>query len=190
MRKRFTLNRINRFLISELQKDGRVKLTSLAKKLKVTPAAVKERIDRLIEKRIIRISALINPENYLSDFSYPISACIGIEADSECISILAKKFKNCPLVVSIQKTAGMHNLILNMVGKDLTALEKRISEHIRSEPGIKHIEVNIGKFVAIEFLPLKINYPIPKDFAPCGIKRDDEIRCKDCLAFVGEESEK
>jgi len=186
MRRKFTLDKINRFIISELQRNGRTKLTELAKKLKVTPAAVKERLERLIEKKVIRITTLINPENSISDFYYPICAIIGIEADSECISILTKKLNDCPLVLSMQKTAGMHNLIITMAGKDLSILEKRINDHIRSEPGIKHVEVNIGKFYPYQFIPLKIQYPIAKDLAPCGVAKNSEIKCKDCLAFLGE----
>lgn len=190
MRKRFSLDKINRFIISELQKNGRVKLTELARKLKITPAAVKERVERLIERKVIKITALINPENSISDFYHPIYAMIGIEADSECISILMRKLSNCPLVLSIQKTSGMHNLIITMAGKDLSVLEKRISDHIRSEPGIKHVEVNVGRFSFQQFIPLKVNYPIPKDRAPCGISKNDETKCKDCLAFLGEEIER
>lgn len=176
------LDKVNRLIIHELQKNGRIKLTHLARKLKITPAAVKERIERLLERNVIKVSALVNCEN-VSSMYYPISATVGIEGDSECVSILTRKFINCPLTTSIQRVSGTHNLIITMVGRDLSCLEKRVNEHIRSEPGIKHVEVNIGKFVQ-PFIPIKINYPAAKDAAPCGIRKDDETKCEDCLAFV------
>jgi DNA-binding Lrp family transcriptional regulator len=188
MQKRLTFDRINKFLIAELQKDGRVKLTKLAKKLGITPAAVKERIERLIDRQVIKVFALINPDNINNpDFYYPISATLGIEADSECVSILTKRFRNCPLVITLHKTSGMHNLTMTLLGRDLESLEKRISDHIRNEPGIKHVEVNVGNSTfKDQFIPLKIAYPI-KNAAPCGVGKEDETRCEDCPAFIGEE---
>lgn len=183
MKKRVLLDSTNRFLIHELQKNGRVTFTYLAKKLKITPAAVKERIERLIDRGIIKVTTLVNCESLT--FYYPISATIGIEADSECISMLIKKFSNCPLAINLQKTSGNHNLIITMVARDLESLEKRVNEHIRSEPGIKHVEINVGRNLK-QFVEIKVNYPVARKIAPCGVEKDDESRCRDCLAFISE----
>ena len=144
MKSKILLDSVNRFIISEMIKNGRVKLTTMADKLNITPAAVKERVDRLIEKKIIKVSALINAEKL-----FPLSASVGIEADNEGINILIKKLRMCPLITSITKTSGTYNLIVNMVSSNLTQLDNFLNSQIRSEPGIKHVEVNIGNATII-----------------------------------------
>jgi len=183
MKSKNFLDKTNRYIISELQKDGRTKFTTLARKLKVTPAAVKERIDRLVEKDIIKISALVN----LSKL-YPISAAIGIEADAECTKMLVRRLRNCPLVFHLNKTSGMHNLVLSLVATDMAQIEEFLNKQIRSEPGIKHIEVNISNDMIIpEYVPLRLYYARNPDYSPCGLPYDDDTRCPSCPAFTKKE---
>ncbi|MCS7105830.1 MAG: Lrp/AsnC family transcriptional regulator [Candidatus Aenigmarchaeota archaeon] len=172
----------NQYLISQLLKDGRIKYTTLAKELKVTPAAVKERVEKLIEKKIIKISALVNLQKL-----YPLAACIGVETDADGVNILIRKLRNCPLVLSLIKTSGNHNLIINVVGTDIALIDDFINKQIRSEPGIKHVEVNLGNTISLpEFVNIKLFYPKNNEAAPCGLRVDDETRCLRCPAFSKE----
>jgi len=177
------LDAIDKFIISEMIKDGRIKYTTLAEKLKVTPAAIKERVEKLLKLQVIKPSVLLNQA-----FFFPLTAVIGIEADSDCIKILAKKFRNCPLVVSFTKTSGMHNLILHVATKNIQQLESFLNTQVRAEPGIRHVEVNIGDAsTSPEFIPIKIHYTKNPEYAPCGIRYNDEKRCLDCPAFENKE---
>lgn len=163
-------------IISELIKNGRIKLTELAKKLDVTPAAAKERVDRLVKKKIISISALINPEDI-----YPLSACIGIEADADGTNIIIRKLRNCPLVFHLAKTSGNHSLVISMVAKDISQIEDFLNKQIRSEPGIKHVEVNLSNSVIVpKYLPLRFFPSVDPEYVPCGLRVDDEERCPEC----------
>jgi len=183
MKTKKTLDEVDKFIFSELFKDGRTKYTTLARKLKVTPAAVKERIDRLIERKILKVSSLLNTQKL-----YPMTAVIGIETDADGVKLLVRKLRNCPLVFQLLKTSGMHNLIISMVGKDLTQIDELLSKQIRSEPGIKHVEVNIGNVSIIpEFVQLKLLHSKNPEFAPCGLRHDDEERCPACPVFKSEE---
>lgn len=174
MENKVFLDDTSKFIISELQKDGRTTFTELARKLGITPTAVKERVDRLIEKKIIRVSALVNTEKF-----YPVTAGIGIEANSEGLNDIARKMKNCPLILHMIKTSGMHNLVMNMVAEDVMHLEKTLSNHIRNVPGVRHIEVNIGNSPIVpEFRQQKLFYEKPLEVAPCGAK------CDDCVSYL------
>ncbi len=176
MKTKKILDETNRIILSELSKNGRTKFTTLAKMLKVTPAAVKERIERLIDKTLIKVSVLFNTE-----MLYPITAVIGIETDSEGVDILVKKLRNCPLILQMTRTSGMHNLIINMVADDVTHIERFLNNHVRSEPGIRHVEVNIGNSPVVpEFHQLRICYPQPLETAPCGLRPDDKEVCLNC----------
>jgi Lrp/AsnC family transcriptional regulator for asnA, asnC and gidA len=170
------LDKSTSLLVNELIKNGRVKYTTLARKFKVTPTAIKERVERLIDKNIIKVSALINPKKI-----YPIFASIGIEADSEAVNILIRKIRNCPLVYNLIKTSGNHNLIIDIVSTDLTLVDDFINKQIRSEPGIKHVEVNIGNSVIYpEFFQLRLFHSDDPNYTPCGLRKDDEMCCVNC----------
>ena len=109
-------------------KDGRVKYTKLARDLGVTPAAVKERIDRLIRNKIIHPTTLLNMQEL-----FPVTAGVGVEADPETVNILIRKLTPCPLVLKMIRTSGNHNLILSIVAEDFSQLESFLNNQIRSD---------------------------------------------------------
>jgi DNA-binding Lrp family transcriptional regulator len=154
-------NPTDKLIISELIKNGRASYTKLSKKLKLTPAAVRERILSLIKNKLISINALINPKVF-----YKFVACIGVEVDPESCEIILRKLRNCPLVFQMMKTNGVHNLILNVVATTLDQIECFVNKRIRSEPGIKHVEINVGNSTSPGFLPLKLEVDLRQ--APCG----------------------
>lgn len=170
------LDEVNRFIISELIKNGRIKYTALARKLNITPAAVKERVDRLINDKVIKVSALLN-----TTATFPTTAIIGVEGDSECVNMLIRKLRNCPLVISLTRTSGMHNLIIYLVSKNLRQLESFLNNQVRSEPGIKHVEVNIGDSSVIpEFQQVRLFYFENTKDLPCRLKKSDKNVCINC----------
>jgi len=153
------LDDTNKYIISEMVKNGRVKYTKLAKDLGVTPAAVKERIERLIKNNIIRPSVLVNME-----VMYPVTCAIGIEAEPEAVKRLVKKLTPFPVVLRIIRTSGNHNLVLAIVAQDFAELENFINKEIRSESGINHVEVNIGNSAGTmpDFAHMRLSYEKPK----------------------------
>lgn len=175
------LDETNRFLISEIIKDGRVKYTKLAKQLRITPAAVKERVERLVKNQIIKPTAIVNAKEM-----FPVTAGIGVEADAEGVNILVRKLRNCPLVVHMTKTSGNHNLILTVVAEDFQQLESFLTNQIRSEPGIKHVEVNIGNQTTIvpEFQQIRLFHEEDTDYVPCGLHFQDKDVCLNCPGLV------
>jgi len=174
--KKILVDDVNRFIISELLKDGRMKFTTLARKLGVTPAAVKERVDRLLKNKMIRTSALLNSQMFL-----PLISVIGIESDADGMDALTKKLRNCPLVVSMVKTSGMHNLMISTATEDINQLENFLNGQVRSEPGIRHVEVNIGNASIVpEFHNIRLFYNDTPESLPCGIKSSDKEVCVNC----------
>lgn len=185
MKSKNILDEVNKYIIFELSKDGRTKLTTLAKKLNVTPAAVKERVERLIDKKILRVSALVNHQ-----LLYPVTAVIGVEIDSDGLDKIIRRLRNCPLVFHINKTSGNHNLFIIMIAENLDFIDEYINKQIRSESGIKHVEVNIGNATILpQYTPLRLFYEKNLAEAPCGLMYDDERRCSHCPAFAEKEIE-
>ncbi len=177
MRTKNPLDDVNRYIISELIKDGRVKYTKLARDLGVTPAAVKERIERLIKNKIIKPTTLLNMQEL-----FPVGAGIGIEADPETVNILVRKLTPCPLVLKMMRTSGNHNLILSIVAENFAQLESFINNQIRSEPGINHVEVNIGNSAGVmpDFAHMRLMHEKDTEHVPCGLKYNNDLVCLNC----------
>jgi Lrp/AsnC family transcriptional regulator for asnA, asnC and gidA len=175
------LDETNRFIISEVIKDGRVKYTKLANQLGITPAAVKERVERLIKNQVMKPTAMINAAQF-----FPVTAGIGIEADADGIAVLTRKLRNCPLVVHMTKTSGNHNLILTVVAENFQQLESFLTNQIRSEPGIKHVEVNIGNSTTIipDFQHIRLYIDNDGEHVPCGLHYQDKEVCLNCPGLV------
>ena len=187
MKNKNNLDEVNRYIISEMIKNGRVKYTKLANDLGVTPAAVKERVERLIKNEIIRPTTLLNIQNM-----FPVTAGVGIEADPETVKILFKKLAPCPLVLKMIRTSGNHNMLINVVAEDFPQLESFLNNQIRSEPGINHVEVNVGNSPANspDFAFVKLMYEKDADRMPCGLRKNDDLVCHNCPGAANLKKEK
>jgi len=117
----------------------------MAKEIGLTPVGIKNRIERLIEKEILKIQGLLNTEKF-----YSVSATIGIDADPDTVSKLIKKFESCPLVHNLVKVfAGHHNLIADVIAPNQKRITDLVEKQIRSEPKIRYLEVDIGELPII-----------------------------------------
>lgn len=137
-------------IIQVLTKDGRKSFVEIAKETRLSPVAVKNRVERLITEGVLRIQGLLTIGK-----CYSVSANIEIEADQKTISNLIEKFEKSPLVYQLVKTSGRYNLLVSIITPNLESIESFIAKEIRSDPQVKHIDVNIGE------LPI-----IPKAWGP------------------------
>jgi len=139
-------------IIQELSEDGRKSFVEIAKKTGLSQVAVKNRVERLIESGFLKIQGLLNIEK-----CYNVSATIEIEADQKTVSNLIEKFERSPLIYHLVRISGRYNLMLSIVTPNLESIENFIAKEIRSDPGVKHIEVNVGE---LPIIPRVWNPPI------------------------------
>ena len=139
-------------IIQALSEDGRRSFVEIAKETKLSPVAVKNRVERLVADKVLKIQGLLNMEKV-----YSVSAHIEIEADSKTIKRLIERFEKSPLVYHLVKTSGRYNLLLSIATPNLESIETFIAKEIRSEPGVKHLEVHVGE---LPIIPKVWNPPI------------------------------
>lgn len=137
-------------IIQALYENGKKSFVEIAKETKLSPVAIKNRVEKLIDGGVLKIQGLLNMQKV-----YSVSAQIEVEADSKTISQLIEKFEKSPVVYHLVKTSGRYNLLVGIVTPNLESIESFIAKEIRSEPMVKHIEVNVGG------LPI-----IPKSWCP------------------------
>ena len=172
-----TLDDIDWKLITELQSDGRKTYKELGKKIGFTSLGAKKRVDKLLKKGIINISAFVN-----TDALNLCLALILLEIENaEAMRKIIERYSKCPRVLNVFTTMGGFNLIALVMAEDQSTLESETVERcaLRSGEGIRRSEFYlIRKVHHIPFLPLKADSLREKtNITPCGVE------CNDCPSF-------
>jgi Lrp/AsnC family transcriptional regulator for asnA, asnC and gidA len=148
------LDEIDRKIISQLQQEGRTSLKELSKVVGYTSMGVKKRLKSLMDRKVVKISALLNTKS--------LNLCAAImfleTETAEVMHSLLERFKDCPRVVNIFTTLGGYNLIALVVAEDQETLESISMEKcsLRSGKGIRRSEFYpIGNIHYTAFLPIR-----------------------------------
>ncbi|MEM3383653.1 MAG: AsnC family transcriptional regulator [Nitrososphaerales archaeon] len=172
------MDEVDRKIISRLQTDGRTTLEELAKYVGFTSMGVKRRLQRLIQKGAIKVSALMNP---LFFKLFPAVVLLEMES-AEVMQKLLERFKECPRVIQIFKTIGGYNLIALVIAENQDTLESISIEKcsLRSISGIRRSEFYpIGEIHFTPFLPIREYLTHKgKEKAPCNVD------CKPCTRYI------
>lgn len=139
-------------ILSLIQKNPDVSQEEIAKKIKLSQPSVGARIRKLQQKGILHN---INGVNFrIVDLSL---AKVDINATDT--TAIINEFKDCPFFINALITSGKHNLCLLFMATDLKRLEGIVNCHLRGNPKVKEIELNIVISTAKDFiLPLNIDY--------------------------------
>ncbi len=131
-------------IIQSLFQNGRKSFVEISEKIGLSPVSIKQRVGKLIKSDILEIRGCFNAKKF-----YSVSAHIMVEGNSETISWLVKKLRNSPLVYQLVKISGKYKLIIGILAQNLKRIDEFISKEIVTEPGVKHIEVNLGELPII-----------------------------------------
>ena len=164
-------------IIMKLRSDGRTTFKELGETIGFTSLGAKKRVDKLLKKGIIHISALVN-----TDALDLRLALILLEIENaETMRGIMDRYSKCPRVINFFTTMGGYNLIALVMAEDQATLESECMEKcaLRSGEGVRRSEVYlIGKVHPYPFLPLKADALREKaDIAPCG------VQCRCCPSF-------
>ena len=179
------LDEVDKKIIAQLQVDGRTKLLDLSKNAGFTSMGTKKRLEKLVGKGVIKVSALINPSALKL---HPAIVMLEMES-AEAMQKLLDRFKDCPRVVHIFKTVGGYNLIALVVAETQETLESISMEKcsLRCSQGIRRSEFYpISDTYFSPFLQIRENLahkertvtPCNVDCDPC--KRYETQKCVGC----------
>lgn len=168
------LDQVDRRIVIELQKNGRISLTQIGKMMKISSVAINKRLERLSKRNIVKVSACLNGE--LLKFR---TAVVLTEVENDrMLREMIKSCKNCPrLIFSTVLQASF--LIAIFIGENMSTLESILSTcNIRTKPSVRRSEVLIGEApVYPKFLPLRLSIK-NNDVSPCGMK------CNECVKYL------
>jgi len=129
------LDDIAKRIIEELQADGRRSYAAIAKTVGLSEAAVRQRIQRLLDAGVMQIVAVTNPLT----LGIQRQAMIGVRADGDLREV-ADRLADLDDVDYVVVTAGSFDILVELVAEDDEHLLRVLNEQIREVPGVRDTE--------------------------------------------------
>ncbi|MGZ4600277.1 MAG: Lrp/AsnC family transcriptional regulator [Oryzihumus sp.] len=137
------LDDVAKAIIEHLQEDGRQSYATIAKAVGLSEAAVRQRVQRLLDAEVMQIVAVTDP----LQVGFRRQAMIGIRVDGD-MSHVADALSAMPEVSYVVTTAGSFDLLAEVVCEDDDELLDLLSRRIRTLSGVQTTET---------FVYLKLN---------------------------------
>jgi Lrp/AsnC family transcriptional regulator for asnA, asnC and gidA len=137
------LDDVSKEIIEHLQEDGRQSYATIAKHVGLSEAAVRQRVQRLLDAGVMQIVAVTDP----LQVGFRRQAMIGIRVDGDLTSV-ADALTQMPEVDYVVTTAGSFDILAEVVCEDDDQLLKLLTKQVRTLPGVLSTET---------FVYLKLN---------------------------------
>ncbi|HJX77668.1 Lrp/AsnC family transcriptional regulator [Glutamicibacter sp.] len=125
-----TIDEISKEIIEQLQEDGRRSYAAIGKAVGLSEAAVRQRVQKLVDSRAMQIVAVTNP----LELGFTRQAMIGIIASSD-INATADRIAEVPEVDYCVVTAGSADILAEVICTSDEDLLRVISK-IRGTDGV------------------------------------------------------
>jgi Lrp/AsnC family transcriptional regulator, regulator for asnA, asnC and gidA len=130
-----TLDAISKGIIEQLQADGRRPYATIGKAVGLSEAAVRQRVQRLLEHGVMQIVAVTDP----LQVGFARQAMIGVRCEGD-VEEVAETIAEMPEVDYVVITAGGFDLLVEVVCEDDDHLLELVSKRIRSVPSVRSTE--------------------------------------------------
>jgi Lrp/AsnC family transcriptional regulator for asnA, asnC and gidA len=129
------LDDVSMQIIRELQRDGRRPYTSIAKTVGLSEAAVRQRVQRLLDAGVMQIVAVTDPMRV----GFHRQAMVGVRADGD-VREIAAKLAASEEIDYVVICSGTYDLLVELTARDDEHLLAVINTQIRSIPGVRATE--------------------------------------------------
>nr|WP_281372950.1 Lrp/AsnC family transcriptional regulator [Kineococcus aurantiacus] len=130
-----TLDDVAKRIIEVLQVDGRMSYAAIGKAVGLSEAAVRQRVQRLLDGGVVQIVAVTDPVQV----GFARQAMIGIRADGDT-RVVADRLAELPEVDYVVVTAGSFDVLAEVVCEDDDGLLEIVNTRIRTIPGVQATE--------------------------------------------------
>ncbi len=125
------LDDVSKAIIEQLQQDGRRSYASIGKVVGLSEAAVRQRVQRLIEGGVMQIVAVTDP----IELGFGRQAMVGIRVAGP-VTPVADAIAELDEVDYVVITAGSFDLLAEVVAESDEGLLEILSDQIRTIPGV------------------------------------------------------
>lgn len=132
---RLPVDDLDKALIEALQQDGRLPYTRLATMVGLSEAAVRQRVQRLIEHGVVQVVGVTDPLT----LGFRRMAMIGLRTEGD-LRTVADTIAALPDVSYVVVVSGSFDLLVEVVCEDDEHLLALLNDEIRSIPGVLSTE--------------------------------------------------
>lgn len=129
------LDEIDKAIVRALQVDGRMSYAKLGPEVGLSQAAVRQRVQRLIDSGVMQVVAVTDPLS----IGFTVQALIGIRADGD-LRALAASLGDLDEIDYVVVTSGGFDLLVEVVCEDNDHLLVLLNDVVRALPGVRSAE--------------------------------------------------
>jgi Lrp/AsnC family transcriptional regulator for asnA, asnC and gidA len=161
----WSLDELDHQIIAELRRDGRLANTEIARRLGVSEATIRNRIQRLTGAGVIQIGAMVN----LARLGYEQYVIIGVHCDNHRLLEVAEALAAMPEVRYVSCVTGRYDLVVAGLFASRDELFDFLTKRLGSMPGVGNTEtMHLLRPVKRDF-----DYWEPADSADAPLGRDE-----------------
>ena len=131
----FALDEVSKGIIEQLQQDGRRSYAAIGKVVGLSEAAVRQRVQRLVESGVMQVVAVTDP----LELGFARQAMVGIRVNGP-LEPVADTLAELPEVDYVVITAGSYDVLAELVCESDDHLLSLISGRIRTIEGVVSTE--------------------------------------------------
>ena len=146
---RDALDETSKLIIEQLQEDGRRSYARIGAAVGLSEAAVRQRVQKLIDSDVMQIVAVTNP----LQVGFPRQALVGLRVSGDT-RIVAAALEKLEAVDYVVLTAGSLDIVIEVVCESDAELSELLNSRIRTLPGVLSSET----FVYLELRKQSYNW--------------------------------
>lgn len=146
---RDALDETSKLIIEQLQEDGRRSYARIGAAVGLSEAAVRQRVQKLIDSDVMQIVAVTNP----LQVGFPRQALVGLRVSGDT-RIVAAALEKLEAVDYVVLTAGSFDIVIEVVCESDAELSELLNSRIRTLPGVLSSET----FVYLELRKQSYNW--------------------------------
>jgi len=129
------LDETDKAIIAELQRDGRIAYVDLAPRIGLSPAATRQRVQRLLDAGVVNVVGVTDP----LALGYPVMAMLGIQVDGDVVRI-ADAVAAIDGVIYVVLSSGSFDLLVEVIAEETGSLLGVINDQLKAIDGVRRVE--------------------------------------------------
>jgi DNA-binding Lrp family transcriptional regulator len=137
------MDQIDRNIIAELRRDGRISNVELADRVGLTPAPCLRRVQRLQEEGVITgYTARVDPEAVGQGFEVLVNVDLALK-DRHTVEAFEERITAFDEVVEVRRMFGLPDYFMRVATADLESYEVFVSTRLVDVPGLAKIDSHL-----------------------------------------------
>ncbi|MCS7247160.1 MAG: Lrp/AsnC family transcriptional regulator [Anaerolineales bacterium] len=130
---------IDKKIVDLLIEDGRLSCSEIARRLGISERSVRYRLEKLFEREIIRVRAIVNPKS----LGFGVVADVMVEVEADCIQEVARKMTEYSCISYVAYAIGETDVSVQIIARSNEEVYQFVTEVIGKTPGVRKTVTSI-----------------------------------------------